>query len=69
MGIDVNIQSLLRDIQDRDARDRSRATAPLAAAADAWVLDTTDMSIDDVVNAVLARVRAGGRAPSPSSEG
>jgi cytidylate kinase len=69
MGIDVNIQSLLRDIQERDARDRSRATAPLAAAPDAWVLDTTNMSVDDAVQAVLARVRAGGRGHASSSGG
>ena len=59
-GIDVNIQSLLRDIQERDARDAARATAPLAAAADAVVLDTTNMSIDAAVAAVLARIRAAG---------
>jgi cytidylate kinase len=61
-GIDVNIQSLLRDIQQRDARDRSRAVAPLVPAADATVLDTTDMTIEAAVTAVLARVRAAGLA-------
>lgn len=59
-GIDVNIQSLLRDIQARDARDGSRATAPLRPAGDAAILDTTDMTIDAAVAAVLARVRAAG---------
>ena len=59
-GIDVNIQSLLRDIRDRDARDAERAAAPLKPAADATVLDTTNLSIDAAVAAVLARARAAG---------
>jgi cytidylate kinase len=59
-GIDVNIQSLLRDIRDRDARDGERAAAPLKPAADATILDTTNMSIDAAVAAVLAQARAAG---------
>jgi CMP/dCMP kinase len=59
-GIDVNIQSLLRDIRDRDARDGERAAAPLKPAADATILDTTNMAIDAAVAAVLARARAAG---------
>ena len=59
-GIDVNIQSLLRDIRDRDARDGQRAVAPLVAADDATILDTTGISVDAAVAAVLARVRAAG---------
>lgn len=42
----------------RDTFDSSRATAPLAAAADAHVVDTTDMSIDEVVAAIAALVEA-----------
>jgi cytidylate kinase len=56
-GIDVNIQSLLRDIRDRDARDGQRAAAPLKPAADATILDTTRMTIDAAVAAVLALAR------------
>ena len=59
-GIDVNIQSLLRDIRDRDARDAERAAAPLKPAADAKILDTTNMTIDAAVAAVLAQARAAG---------
>jgi cytidylate kinase len=61
-GIDVNIQSLLRDIRERDARDGSRAVAPLVPAADAVIVDTTELSIDAAVDAVMARVRAAGFA-------
>jgi cytidylate kinase len=68
-GIDVNIQGLLRDIQDRDARDKARAAAPLLAAADAMILDTTDMTIEAAVAAVLARVRAAGLRSAASGAG
>jgi cytidylate kinase len=61
-GIDVNIQSLLRDIQDRDARDRARAVAPLVAADGALILDTTDMTIEAAVAAVRTRMRDAGLA-------
>ncbi len=53
-GISVTIESLLRDIRERDARDSTRAAAPLAPAADAVILDTTDLSIAEVTDAVLA---------------
>ena len=59
-GIDVNIQSLLREIQERDTRDANRAAAPLVPARDAAILDTTGMTIDAAVAAVLARCKAAG---------
>ena len=52
-GISVTLDSLLRDIQERDARDSARATAPLKPAADATILDTTDLTIDAAIGAVL----------------
>src|SRR5947207_1012522 len=45
-------------IRRRDAIDSGRAASPLAAAADAVVLDTTGLSVDGVVAEVLARYRA-----------
>ena len=54
-GISSTIESLLRDIRDRDARDTGRAIAPLAPAADAVILDTTDMTIDAAIRFVLDR--------------
>jgi len=53
-GISVTIDGLLRDIRDRDARDSTRAAAPLVPAWDAVMLDTTDLSIAEVTDAVLA---------------
>jgi cytidylate kinase len=52
-GISVNIDSLLRDIRERDARDAGRAAAPLVPAADAVHLDTTAMTIDAAIAFVL----------------
>jgi cytidylate kinase len=53
-GISITMDSLLRDIRERDARDQGRAAAPLAPAADAVLLDTTDLSIADAIARVLA---------------
>ena len=57
-GISVTIDSLLRDIRERDARDSTRAAAPLAPAPDAVILDTTELSVAEVTAAVLAHCRA-----------
>ena len=57
-GNPVILSSLLRDIQERDARDGGRTAAPLRAAADAVILDTTGMSIADSIGFVLQRYRA-----------
>jgi CMP/dCMP kinase len=52
-GFDVNIGDLLSEIQARDARDMNRATAPLKPAADAYILDSTSKSIEQVLEEVL----------------
>ena len=57
-GNPVTLAGLLREIRERDARDSARAAAPLRTAADAIVLDTTDISIDASVAFVLERFRA-----------
>ena len=48
-GESVNLSRLFRDIEKRDERDRSRAVAPLRPAADAHVIDSTEMSIVEVL--------------------
>ena len=65
-GISVTIDSLLRDIRERDARDATRAVAPLAAAPDAVLLDTTDLSIAAATDAVLGHYAGRGAAPAAS---
>ncbi|HEV3240734.1 MAG TPA: (d)CMP kinase [Casimicrobiaceae bacterium] len=57
-GNSVTLPSLLRDIQERDARDGARAAAPLRPAADAIILDTTGMSVAASITFVLQRYRA-----------
>jgi len=57
-GNSVTIESLLRDIRERDARDSTRAAAPLRRAADALELDTTDMTSDAAIAFVVQQYRA-----------
>ena len=57
-GISSTIDGLLRDIRERDARDSNRAAAPLRVAADAVVLDTTDLTIDAAIASVVRQYRA-----------
>ena len=45
--------ALLQDLRDRDARDSSRAAAPLKAAEGAKLLDSSGLSIDEVVDRIL----------------
>ncbi|MBI5922354.1 MAG: (d)CMP kinase [Betaproteobacteria bacterium] len=52
-GISANIATLLRDLQERDARDAARPVAPLQKSADAELLETSQMSIEQAVQAVL----------------
>ncbi|MFC7367836.1 (d)CMP kinase [Vreelandella zhaodongensis] len=49
-GVDASLSSLLKEIQARDARDTQRSVAPLKPADDAIVLDTTRLSIPEVVD-------------------
>ncbi len=55
-GVSVNLDGLLREILARDARDASRAVAPLRPADDAVRIDTTGLGIDAVVERVLQLV-------------
>jgi cytidylate kinase len=52
-GVSVTFAGLLREILARDARDASRAVAPLRPAEDAVTIDTTGVAIDEVVTRVL----------------
>jgi cytidylate kinase len=50
---------VLAEVKERDARDMGRADAPLRAAADAVVIDTSGMGIDEAVDKACAVVEAG----------
>ena len=52
-GFDVKITRLLDDIRQRDERDQSRKVAPLVPAEGALILDSTELSIDEVVSEIL----------------
>ena len=52
-GISAKLSDLLHDLQERDARDSNRGTAPLLVADGAKVLETSDLSIDQAVKTVL----------------
>lgn len=49
-GVKANFDAIYREIAERDHRDRNRPVAPLRPAEDALVLDSTELSIDEVVN-------------------
>jgi cytidylate kinase len=64
-GIAANLGALSRDLAERDARDANRAVAPLVPASDSQVLDSSALSVEEVVDRILEswKTRApGGRA-------
>ncbi|HEY1996720.1 (d)CMP kinase [Paraburkholderia sp.] len=52
-GFSANIDNLLRDLRERDERDSQRTAAPLKPAADAKLLDTSALSVDQAVGQVV----------------
>lgn len=52
-GINGNFAQILAEIQERDYRDRNRAVAPLKPADDALLLDSTELSIEEVIAKAL----------------
>jgi len=57
-GVDANLETILRDIEERDRRDRSRAVAPLLATPDALEIETTGLAIEAVVDRVWSALSA-----------
>ena len=55
-GFDVNFDHLLLEIRERDDRDRNRPVAPLRPAEDALVVDSTTLSIDEVLELILDHI-------------
>jgi cytidylate kinase len=50
MGLDVKMNDILANIQARDKRDMERTVAPLKPAADAYIIDSSELGIDEVFN-------------------
>jgi cytidylate kinase len=57
----LRLDDVARQMQERDLADSTRACSPLSAAADAHVLDTTGLTIEEVLERALAIVRDAGR--------
>jgi cytidylate kinase len=58
-GLDASLRALLENLRERDERDKGRAVSPLVPAEDAVIIDSSNMSIEDVLERVygLARQR------------
>ena len=56
-GLSASLENILADLQERDARDMNRSVAPLKAADDAIILDSTSMTIEAVLGAILEEAR------------
>jgi len=56
-GRDESLEQIQKDIEERDKSDQSRAVGPLRPAKDAIVVDTTDLSIEEVVEKLLGYVK------------
>jgi CMP/dCMP kinase len=54
----IQPDAIVRDLRARDERDRNRADSPLKPAPDAVLLDSTDMTLNEAVNAAIAIVEA-----------
>ena len=52
-GEDCNLEEIAHDIEERDYRDMTREIAPLKQAEDAVLVDSSDMTIDEVVKAIV----------------
>lgn len=57
-GLDVKFDALLSEIQERDDRDRNRSVAPLRPAEGSLLLDSTTLSIDEVVTQALQYIES-----------
>ena len=65
LGLECDAQTLKRisrSIAARDAADSTRVASPLEAARDAVVVDTSELSLEEVVERIIAMIRPGGRA-------
>lgn len=64
-GTTVDYEDTLREIRERDQRDAGRDTAPMVAAPDAMLVDSSSQTIEDVVDSLAQRVDAASRGAAP----
>ncbi|QIM63061.1 cytidylate kinase [Pasteurellaceae bacterium Orientalotternb1] len=57
-GFNANFDEILAEIKERDFRDRNREIAPLVSAPDAKLLDSTNLSIEQVIEQALAYIKS-----------
>ena len=56
-GVDVSYEEVLEELKKRDERDSCRSADPLKKVPDAWLIDTSDLSIKEVVNLIVSKAR------------
>lgn len=56
-GEDISLEQVHKDLVERDERDSNREIAPLKKVPGAWILDTTGMTIDEVAELIVKRVK------------
>ncbi len=63
-GQDASFDEVYKELYERDQRDMSRTTDPLKIVPEAWVVDTSDLSIDNVVEMIAARANVMRQEPT-----
>lgn len=56
-GVEISFEEVLRDLEERDKKDREREASPLTITPDAYVLDTTNLSIEETVEKVMGKLK------------
>ncbi|MFN3919141.1 MAG: (d)CMP kinase [Methylohalobius sp.] len=57
-GLDANLDQIIKDLEERDRRDRERKEAPLRPAQDAVIIDSSDLTVEEVIDRILALLPA-----------
>jgi CMP/dCMP kinase len=57
-GVDTSLDEVYKELVERDKQDSERAVDPLQIVEAAWVLDTSELSIDEIVEYIIGRVKA-----------
>ena len=57
-GEDCSLEDIEKDIEERDYRDMHRETAPLCQAEDAVLIDSSEMTIDEVVERIISLAKS-----------